>query len=70
MRVTPPSGAATERDVSAGAMHHLTAGSNETVEVVSGFHTRAILFSAEVRAPDLTRRTRNLRMRGFEDVRI
>ena len=43
VRVTPPSGAATERDVNAGAMHHLTAGSNETVEIVSG-SPRAILF--------------------------
>ena len=43
VRVTPRSGAATERDVTAGAMHHLTAGSNETVEIVSG-STRAILF--------------------------
>jgi hypothetical protein len=43
VRVTPSGGAATERDVNTGAMHHLTAGSNETVEVVSG-SPRAILF--------------------------
>jgi hypothetical protein len=43
VRVTPSGGAATERDVNAGAMHHLTAASNETVEVVSG-SPRAILF--------------------------
>ena len=36
-------GVATESDVRAGAMHHLPAGSDETVEIVSGA-PRAILF--------------------------
>jgi len=41
--VTQPSNAKTESDVKAGTMHHLLAGSGETVEVVSG-SPRAILF--------------------------
>ena len=43
VRMTPHSSAATESDVKAGTMHHLTAGSDETVEIVSG-SPRAILF--------------------------
>ena len=43
LRVTEPGGAATVSDVKAGTMRHLTAGSNETVEIVSG-SPRAILF--------------------------
>jgi len=43
VRITQASGAARENDVKAGTMHHLTAGSNETVEMVSG-SPRAILF--------------------------
>ena len=43
LRVTERDGAATVSDVNAGTMHHLTGGSNETVEIVSG-SPRAILF--------------------------
>jgi hypothetical protein len=43
LRVTQSGGAATVSDVNAGTMHHLTGGSNETVEIVSG-SPRAILF--------------------------
>jgi hypothetical protein len=43
LRVTQRGGAATVSDVNAGTMHHLTGGSNETVEIVSG-SPRAILF--------------------------
>ena len=43
LRVTPRDGAATVRDVKAGTMHHMTRGSNETAEMVSG-SARAILF--------------------------
>jgi hypothetical protein len=43
LRVTERGGAATVSDVNAGTMHHLTRGSNETVEIISG-SPRAILF--------------------------
>ena len=43
VRMTQPRNAKTESDVKAGTMHHLLAGSGETVEVVSG-SPRAILF--------------------------
>ena len=43
VRMTQHSSAATESDVKAGTMHHLAAGSDETVEIVSG-SPRAILF--------------------------
>jgi hypothetical protein len=43
VRVTQHTNAATESDVTAGTMHHLAAGSDETVELVSG-SPRAILF--------------------------
>jgi hypothetical protein len=43
LRVTERGGAATVSDVTAGTMHHLNGGSNETVEIVSG-SPRAILF--------------------------
>ena len=43
LRVTQRDGAATVRDVKAGTMHHMTRGSNETAEIVSG-SARAILF--------------------------
>ena len=43
VRMTQPRNATTESDVKAGTMHHLLAGSGETVEVVSG-SPRAILF--------------------------
>ena len=43
LRVTRRDGAATMSDVTAGTMRHMTGGSNETVEVVSG-SPRAILF--------------------------
>jgi hypothetical protein len=43
VRLTQRSNAATDSDVKAGTMHHLPAGSGETVEVVSG-SPRAILF--------------------------
>jgi hypothetical protein len=43
LRVTERNGAATVMDVHAGTMRHLTGGSNETVEIVSG-SPRAILF--------------------------
>ena len=43
LRVTRPGGAAIVSDVNAGTMRHLTVGSNETVEIVSG-SPRAILF--------------------------
>jgi hypothetical protein len=41
--VTQRGGAAAVSDVNSGTMHHLTGGSNETVEIVSG-SPRAILF--------------------------
>ncbi len=43
LRVTLPGGAATVSDVNAGTMRHLTAGSKEAVEIISG-SPRAILF--------------------------
>ncbi len=43
VRVTPRDGAATMSDVKPGTMHHMTRGSNETVEMVGG-SARAILF--------------------------
>jgi hypothetical protein len=43
LRVTAGDGAAQVSDVRAGTMHHMTRGSNETVEIVSG-SARAILF--------------------------
>jgi hypothetical protein len=43
LRVTRPDGATTVSDVKAGTMHHMTRGSNETAEMVSG-SARAILF--------------------------
>jgi hypothetical protein len=43
VRITQHGTAATESDVEAGTMHHLTAGSDETVETVNG-SPRAILF--------------------------
>jgi len=43
LRVTQLDGAATVSDVKAGTMRHMTGGSNETVEMVSG-SPRAILF--------------------------
>ena len=43
VRMTQHSKAATESDVKAGTMHHLTTGSDETLEIVSG-SPRAILF--------------------------
>jgi hypothetical protein len=43
LRVTQRGAPATVSDVNAGTMHHLTGGSNETVEIVSG-SPRAILF--------------------------
>jgi hypothetical protein len=43
VRITQHGDAATESDVKAGTMHHLPAGSDETVEIVSG-SPRAILF--------------------------
>ena len=43
VRVTQHGDAPTESDVQAGTMHHLPAGSDETVEVVGG-SPRAILF--------------------------
>jgi hypothetical protein len=43
VRMTQHSNAATESDVKAGTMQHLTIGSDETVEIVSG-SPRAILF--------------------------
>lgn len=42
-RMTQGSAAATESDVKAGSMHHLTAGSGETIEIVGGT-PRAIVF--------------------------
>jgi hypothetical protein len=43
LRVRHKAGAATVSDVDAGTMHHLTRGSNETLEIVSG-SPRAIVF--------------------------
>ena len=43
MRITQRGNAATESDVKAGTMHYLPAGSDQTVEIVSG-SPRAILF--------------------------
>ena len=43
LRVTPRDGASTVREVKGGTMHHMTRGSNETAEIVSG-SARAILF--------------------------
>jgi hypothetical protein len=43
VRMTQRTNTATESDVKAGTMHHLTGGSDETVEIVSG-SPRAILF--------------------------
>ena len=43
VRMMQHTNAATESDVKAGTMHHLTGGSDETVEIVSG-SPRAILF--------------------------
>ena len=43
VRVTQRDGASTVREVKAGTMHHMTRGSNETAEMVSG-SARAILF--------------------------
>ena len=42
-RLIERDGAATVSDVNAGTMRHMTGGSNETIEIISG-SPRAILF--------------------------